>query len=63
MATFALPPATKFGFGTIDTEHADIADRINACLLAASADELSFEPQLLVVLREKCSRIFSAKKP
>lgn len=53
MATFELPPVTKFGFGTIDTEHVDIADRINACLLAASADELPLDPRLLVALREK----------
>jgi hemerythrin-like metal-binding protein len=62
MATFELPPVTKFGFGTIDTEHVDIADRINACLLAASADEPPFEPQLLVVLREKMLEHFLSEE-
>ncbi len=62
MPIFELPPVTKFGFGTIDTEHVDIADRINACLLAASADETPLDPQLLVALREKMLEHFLSEE-
>jgi hemerythrin-like metal-binding protein len=56
MSIFKLPLAAEFGFDSIDAEHQDIADCINACLVAASKSNVA--PHQLVTLRAKMAAHF-----